>query len=164
MRTYVPIVTENDLLDPVRLIEKKRLLADAICFVTASRVPGKGLAFDKLMSTISKFVQYPYPTKTDDYDEDWITLQSLAVTYVFGAAVAGHPAVARGSRSSDIPHLSIMRITEYAMNLGVDRSIERVQGFLRRIPTVSYFKLEDVPTLPSYKKYIFWLWLFTMSY
>jgi hypothetical protein len=162
MCAYIPFVTAAELHDSSRLVKKKRLLADVICFVTAPRA-GKAHMLDKLTPVVSQFISHPYPSKVGDIDDDWITLQCLGIIYAFGAGPYGS-SMDRVCRSDVIPRLSIMQITECAVNLGLDRSIERVLAFIDKIPKVSNFKAEDVATLPSYKKFIFWVWLFTMSH
>lgn len=147
---YIPILPCEEMEDPEKLIEQKKNLANCVCFVAARFLPGGNAIREKLMPSISELLQQKFPMSLGGSDEELATLQAFAVLYVYRPATTL-------PQFEDLTHWRLKSIVEaYAIHLGCHRSVNELQNLIRS-------RAPDITTSKSYKRYVMWLWLFTMA-
>ncbi|KAL7917374.1 hypothetical protein ACQKWADRAFT_306962 [Trichoderma austrokoningii] len=152
----IPIFTKDDLGDPEALIEEQPDLLHSICYVTSRYLPGGLSTVQAVYPLVLRFVQ------ERSVDASWSEkanigyFRALVVLYAFSEAA---PSNLHSSHSLYmLPARLLKTVTEiYGTQLGLYRSIDDVRAIL------SLPRNELVSNL-SYKRYTYWLWLFTMSH
>ena len=152
--SFIPLLNVDDLDNAGEIISTRKPLVYSICYVTARYIPGGDSTRSKLLPVISAILQEKAFQPTSPQDE-WGMLQALSILYAYRTAVSV-------SSSSDgaleiSPRSIKAHIETYALKLSIHRSISGVKALLQT---------EDPETTKSlsFKKYIFWLWLFNMSH
>lgn len=105
---------------------------------------------EKLMPSISNLLHSKFPVSRGGDEDELATLQALMILYVYRPATTS-------PQFEDITHWRLKSIVEaYAIHLGCHRSVNELRNLIRSRAT-------DITSSKSYKQYIMWLWLFTMS-
>ena len=105
---------------------------------------------DKLMPSISNLLHSKFPVSQGGDEDELATLQALMVLYVYRPATTS-------PQFEDITHWRLKSIVEaYAIHLGCHRSVNELRNLIRS-------RAINITSSKSYKQYIMWLWLFTMS-
>lgn len=105
---------------------------------------------EKLMPSISKLLHSKFPASRGGDEDELATLQALMVLYVYRPATTS-------PQFEDITHWRLKAILEaYAIHLGCHRSINELRSLIRS-------EAPNITSSTSYKQYIMWLWIFTMS-
>lgn len=147
---YIAVLPPEEIDDPQKVIEQKKNLANCICFVAARFLPGGNAMREKLLPSISNLLHAKFPPSRGGDDDELATLQALMVLYVYRPATTL-------PQFEDITHWRLKAIVEaYAIHLGCHRSVNELRNLIRS-------RASDIISSKSYKKYIMWLWLFTMS-
>lgn len=153
----LPVFTLGDFENADRLIEQRPILARSVCYVTSTFLPEAASTIDALYPTILHFLQNVIIDPGGSRDDELANLQCLMLLFSFAKAVPG----LRG-HSSETRHLfpapMLKGLTEsYAIHLDLHRAVEDVKKAIRLAP-------QAVVTSDAYKRYTYWLWLFTMAH
>ena len=105
---------------------------------------------EKLLPPISNLLHSKFPVSRGGNEDELATLQALMVLYVYRPATTS-------PQFEDITHWRLKSIVEaYAIHLGCHRAITELRNLIHSgAPNITASK--------SYRQYIMWLWLFTMS-
>ena len=91
-------------------------------------------------------------------EEEWTTLQALSVLYAYRQTRTGAGRGDEFGLSGDEQQFQLKSFTEnFAVHLAVHRSVGGVRAALQA-------QVGDITNTLSYKKYVYWLWLFIMSH
>ncbi|KAH8811043.1 hypothetical protein F5884DRAFT_854404 [Xylogone sp. PMI_703] len=150
---FIPILTIDEFQDTDLLLQKYRNLVLCICYVTCRFLPGGGLTADILHPFILQFLQNQLTSSPVDQSTAMVTLRSLIVLHAYPQAPPGLPGDSGQSPRSLIKAL----IESYAIQLNIHRSVEGVKTAIRTSSGI-------LTASDAYKKYTYWLWLFTMSH
>ncbi|KAH7391618.1 hypothetical protein BKA64DRAFT_110100 [Cadophora sp. MPI-SDFR-AT-0126] len=154
LMNFIPLLNAGDLDNAADIIATKKPLAYCICYVTAKYVPGGESARSKLLPVVSAILQ-GRAFQPNNAEDEWAMLQGLSVLYAYRTAVSNGSS---SDSSLEISQRSIKaHIETYALQLSVHRSISGVKASLRA-------EDPEIMKTMSFRKYIFWLWLFNMSH
>ncbi len=157
MYGFIPMISLEDLKDINYLMTKKRQLVHCICFVTARFAPGGKQSRSKMVPIISAILSDKSFITKGDFDAEWTMLQALSVLYAYRQTPAPTTNI-QSYQSEEVPQWPIKAFVEsYATHLSVHRAVEGVKSAVRTGAT-------NIPATRAYQKYIYWLWLFTMSH
>lgn len=155
---YLPIIELDDLQDVDQLVVEKKFLARSIAFVMTKFVPGGDVIRARLSSEISIFLQHVCDPVKRSTEEEFSVLQALAILYAYRSVRSERRQENHINHIEEESHLPVKALMETcALKFSLHRSIEGVRAALQN-------QSADVIKTISYRKYIFWLWLFTASY
>ncbi|KAL6691175.1 hypothetical protein J3F84DRAFT_387037 [Trichoderma pleuroticola] len=152
----IPVFTKDDFKDPELIIERQPELIHAICYVTARYLPG-GLSTVRLVyPKVLKFVQDKSAGAVWPRTADIVSFRALVVLYAFSEIAL--PNIESPHSPYILPTQLLKTVTEiYGTQLGLHRSIDGARAMLS-LPH------DQWQSSASYKRYTYWLWLFTMSH
>ncbi|KAL6889984.1 hypothetical protein GGI43DRAFT_222703 [Trichoderma evansii] len=152
----IPIFTKDDFKNPELLIEEQPELLHSICYVTSRYLPGGLSTVQSVYPLVLRFVQERSAGASWFKKANIGHFRALVVLYAFSEAA--HSNVDSPHFPYMLPTQLVKTVTEiYGTQLGLHRSIDGVRTMLS-VPHDEL--LSDV----SYKRYTYWLWLFTMSH
>jgi hypothetical protein len=141
-----------------RLIAEKRYLAYSIAFVMTRFVPGGDVVRARLSSEIASFLQHVCDPAKRSAAEEFSVLQALAILYAYRSVKSERRQEHHVNHLEEESHLPVKALMETcALKFSLHRAIEGIRAALQDQPV-------DIVATMSYRKYIFWLWLFTASY
>ncbi|KAK0763389.1 hypothetical protein N5P37_002766 [Trichoderma harzianum] len=152
----IPVFTKDDFKNPDVIIEQQPELIHAICYVTARYLPG-GLSTVRLIyPKVLKFVQDKSAGSVWPGTADITSFRALVVLYAFSEIAL--PNIESPHSPYILPTQLLKTVTEiYGTQLGLHRSIDGARAMLS-LPHDQWL------SSASYKRYTYWLWLFTMSH
>ncbi|KAL7781080.1 hypothetical protein V8C43DRAFT_299052 [Trichoderma afarasin] len=152
----IPVFTKDDFKSPELIIEQQPELIHSICYVTARYLPG-GLSTVRLIyPKVLKFVQDKSAGAMWPGTADITSFRALVVLYAFSEIAL--PNIESPHSPYILPTQLLKTVTEiYGTQLGLHRSIDGARAML----TLPY---DQWLSSASYKRYTYWLWLFTMSH
>ncbi|KAL6835602.1 hypothetical protein J3E69DRAFT_372913 [Trichoderma sp. SZMC 28015] len=152
----IPVFTKDDFKNPELIIEQQPELIHAICYVTARYLPG-GLSTVRLIyPKVLKFVQDKSAGAMWPGTADITSFRALVVLYAFSEIAL--PNIENPHSPYMLPTQLLKTVTEiYGTQLGLHRSIDGARAMLS-LPHHQWL------SSASYKRYTYWLWLFTMSH
>lgn len=158
MLYFFPVIDDSELDDIPYIVKHKRPLALAASVVAAEFVPGGASVRKALIPYVSSFLHELEGPISKDEDTIWTHLQAYAILYAYRPSTdITHPVL----NSSDERLLNHWRIKsaveDFAMRLGLHHSLGEVRALVRA-------SQQDIRHTHSFKKAIYWLWLFTMSH
>lgn len=152
----IPIFTQDDFGNPDLLIEEQPELVHSICYVTARYLPGGLSTVQSVYPLVLRFVQERFAGASWSGKASIGHFRALVVLYAFSEAA--HSSVHSPHSPYMLPAQLIKTVTEiYETQLGLHRSIDGIRAIL------SLPRNELVLNI-GYKRYTYWLWLFTMSH
>ncbi|KAL7964100.1 hypothetical protein HDV63DRAFT_398890 [Trichoderma sp. SZMC 28014] len=152
----IPIFTQNDFETPDLLIEEQAELVHSICYVTARYLPGGLSTVQSVYPLVLRFVQERFAGASWSGKANIGHFRALVVLYAFSEAA--HSNVQSPHSPYMLPAQLIKTATEmYGTQLGLHRSIDGIRAILS-LPG------DELVSNVSYKRYTYWLWLFTMSH
>lgn len=152
----IPVFTKDDFKNPELIIEQQPELIHSICYVTARYLPG-GLSTVRLIyPKVLKFVQDKSAGAMWPGTADITSFRALVVLYAFSEIAL--PNIESPHSPYILPTQLLKTVTEiYGTQLGLHRSIDGARAMLS-LPHDQWL------SSASYKRYTYWLWLFTMSH
>ncbi|UKZ61356.1 uncharacterized protein TrAtP1_002622 [Trichoderma atroviride] len=152
----IPILTKDDFESPDLLIEEELELVHSICYVTSRYLPGGLSTVQSVYPLVMRFVQERFAGASWSGKANIGHFRALVILYAFSEAA--HCNV----HSTHSPYMLsaqlIKTVTEmYGTQLGLHRSIDGIRAILS-LPR------NELASNISYKRYTYWLWLFTMSH
>lgn len=137
---------------------RKRHLAYCLAFVAARFVPGCEHIRRQLTHHVVQFLRDATRFSSNNEEEIWTHLLAFAVIYAYrqiGASSNDSPDPAHDEYLNQWTLKSA--VETFALRLSLHRSGEDVRTLLRN-------SVPDIATRPEYRRYIYWLWLFTMAH
>nr|POE50140.1 hypothetical protein CFP56_71603 [Quercus suber] len=154
---HVPIFNKRDVHDVESLVEQKPDLAVCIAFVSARLVPGYQQVRTALMPRVMSIIDSAHGLTPVDEDEQWTLLQTIGVLYAYSTSSdMDHKTSGVASSGALAPHALKALLETLAVRLGIHQSLQSWQ--IARKGHGS-----DPSKTIAFRKYIFWLWLYTMS-
>lgn len=152
----IPIFTKDDFDNPELLIKEQPELVHSICYVTSKYLPGGLSTVQLVYPLVLRFVQERSAGASWSGKTNIGYFRALVVLYAFSEAA--HSNIHSPHSPYMLPAQLIKTVTEiYATQLGLHRSIDGVRAILS-LPH------DELVSNISYKRYTYWLWLFTMSH
>lgn len=152
----IPVFTKDDFENLDLLIDEQPELAHAICYVTSRYLPGGLATVQTVYPYVLRFLQERSAGASWSGKANIGCFRALVVLYAFSEAAL--PNVQSPHSPYVLPTQLIKTVTEiYGTQLGLHRSIDGVRAMLS-LPH------DQWPSNISYKRYTYWLWLFTMSH
>jgi hypothetical protein len=152
---YVPVIDASDLQDPVDVARSNRPLALCASFVAAQFVPGCSWVRDRLAPLVSDLIEAVAGPLASSDDEIWSQLQAMAVLHAYGPATGVFASTQHMHPTNYPSHWTVKSVIEtFALRLSLHRSVEVL---LRD-------RVENVWRTRPFQKYVYWLWLFTMTH
>lgn len=137
------------------LLETQPSLAMSICYVTSKFLPGGASTRDVLHPFVLRFLQDKFTNLAGPKYEEMATLKTLIILHAYAQPM---PGLQSSSTSHMLPCLLIKFLTEsYAVHLSLHRAVEDVKVTVRS-------QTNGFSASEGYKKYTYWLWLFTMAH
>lgn len=152
----IPIFTQDDFRNPDLLIEEQPELVHSICYVTARYLPGGFSTVQSVYPLVLRFVQDRFAGASWYGKASIGHFRALVVLYAFSEAA--HSSVHSPHSPYMLPAQLIKTVTEmYGTQLGLHRSIDGLRAILGLPHSELVLNI-------TYKRYTYWLWLFTMSH
>jgi hypothetical protein len=152
----IPIFTKDDFENPELLIEQQPELVHSICYVTSKFLPGGLPTAQSVYPLVLQFVQERTTGALWPGKAGIECFRALVVLYAFSEAA--HSNVHSPHSPYMLPAQLIKTVTEmYGTQLGLHRSVDAIRSILS-LPS------HELTSNISYKRYTYWLWLFTMSH
>ncbi|OQV01839.1 hypothetical protein CLAIMM_07130 [Cladophialophora immunda] len=149
---FIPVLCKEDF-DAESLLDKHPNLAYCICYVTSFFLAGGISTANALRGLVSDFVLEKCTNPIGTSAEDLQDFRALLILYAYA-----RPSPAGTGTRHPIPTSVLKALLEgHAINIGIHRSVEGVKADL-----VSGRK--DINMTIEYKKYTYWLWLYTMAH
>jgi hypothetical protein len=149
---YIPVFCKDDF-DPLVLHDEHRHLAYCICYVTSFFLPGGSSIGQALQKHISDFVLEKCMSIPGTQQDDLRDLQAMMILYAYSK-----PSSAHSTPHHPIPASLLKNLVEgHAISAGFHRSFEGVKAAVKSIGTAS-------TTTSAYKRYTYWLWLYTLAH
>ena len=146
---------DDTLHDVPKLIRNQRPLAYCAAFVAARFVPGYKTLRYAMIPEISDIIKQRYSSVKGGRDQAWPLLQAFAILYAYANS---QPTVTDPCYSGELSHWALKSTVEmYASRLSLYRSAGEVRDLLN---TDSHTVVESI----ELRRYVFWLWLYTMSH
>lgn len=112
---------------------------------------------DSLHPLVLRFLQSKFTNMSNDKSEQMATMQALVILHAYSQAIPGLQ-TSPSLTPHQFPQYLLKTLTEsYAVHLGFHRSVDSVRAMMRTPG-------RHLTGTDSYKKYTYWLWLFTMSH
>ncbi|KAL7916851.1 hypothetical protein GGI35DRAFT_434116 [Trichoderma velutinum] len=151
----IPVFTRDDFKNPELVIEKQPELIHSICYVTARYLPGGlstvRLVYPQVLKFVHKSIGASWPGTANI-----ASFRALMVLYAFSEVAL--PNIESPHSPYILPTQLLKTVTEiYGTQLGLHRSIDGARAMLS-LPHNQWL------SSASYKRYTYWLWLFTMSH
>jgi hypothetical protein len=155
---YVPVIEEEDIQDASNLLTNQRPLLYCIAFVTARFVPGCKPIRHKLVPYILGVLRRRFRSSHGNDREVWTLLQALAVLHAYRHIDDTVLEVGEPFQNEDLSHWALKATIEtLALRLSLHRVVEEVERMIRT-------NKPNICLTQSYRRYVFWLWLFTMAH
>ncbi|KIX99669.1 uncharacterized protein Z520_04304 [Fonsecaea multimorphosa CBS 102226] len=149
---FIPVFCKEDF-DAETLLEKHPNLAYCICYVTSFFLAGGIPTANVLRGLVSDFVLEKCTNPIGSSAENIQDFRALLILYAYA-----RPSPAGTATRHPIPTSVLKALVEgHAINIGIHRSVEGVKKDL-----ISGRK--DISRTIEYKKYTYWLWLYTMAH
>lgn len=149
---FIPVFGQDDF-EISSLVNRHTDLAHCICYVTSMFLPGGSATANLLRPLVSNFILEKCTRTVGDAEEQLRTLQALMILYAYARALTAGPPSQHPFPGSLLKGL----VEGYAMNFGLHRAVEGVKAAVRS-------GTADITMLDDYKKYTYWLWLYTTSH
>lgn len=106
-----------------------------------------------LRDTLSNFILEKCTSTIGAQDYDLNDLHAMMILHAYSRPSPNSPAIPQA-----IPAPLLKALVEgYAINIGLHRSVEAVKLALKS-HTV------EIATMPEFKKYTYWLWMYTLAH
>ncbi|OAP56496.1 hypothetical protein AYL99_09675 [Fonsecaea erecta] len=149
---FIPVFCKEDF-DAETLLDKHPNLAYCICYVTSFFLAGGTSTANALRGLVSEFVLEKCTNPIGTSAENLQDFCALLILYAYA-----RPPPANTATCHPMPTSVLKALVEgHAINIGIHRSVEGVKADL-----ISGRK--DINKTIEYKKYIYWLWLYTMAH
>ncbi|ETI27796.1 hypothetical protein G647_00245 [Cladophialophora carrionii CBS 160.54] len=156
----VPVIDDADLENPLYVIRRRRPLAYCTSFVASQFIPGSANVRQQLLSHVSDFVESTNGPLTEDENVLWTQLQALAVLYAYRPAADVFELPGATPTPGPLNHWVLKHSIEaFALRARLHRSIDGLRSLLLRSSNSP-----QVSESPAFHKYVYWLWLATMSH
>ena len=158
MLVQIPILSELEVSDLAITVKSKRLLAYSMAYVAARFVPGCRAIRTMLIPTVLSIsrLQLDELNQPDRVDEDrWALLQALAVLYSWAPL---HSAVGDGNSQLE-PNQEMLRLAIEKLTLRYSLHVSA-----KEVADLSKSGAENVHHTFAFRKYLYWLWLFTLAH
>lgn len=156
----VPVIDETDLQDAISVTRERRPLAYCAGFVASQFIPGCATVREQLLWHVQDFLRTTGAALEKDESIVWTQLQAYAILYAYRSAadVFNIPQVPESPQS--LNHWALKSSIEaFALRLGLHRSRDDLNASIRLGQD-----LADVSGSSIFQRYVYWLWLFTMSH
>ena len=156
MLCSIPILAKEDFANPEFLIDEHPEVVHSICYVTSRYLAGGLPTVQCVYPKVLQFIQHKCTTSSRSESTDMWTFRALIILYAFSEA--GIPGTQSPHSAFLLPVQLLKSVTEsFGMQLGLHRSIDGV----KRLMSLSH---DQWSSKLEYKRYTYWLWLFTMSH
>jgi hypothetical protein len=155
---FVPVIDDFDLEDTLYLVKHRRHLAYCASYVASQFIPGSNTIRQQLAAHASEFVKGTKGPLIADSDILWSQLQALAIIYAYCPAgdVVNIPSAP--ASKGILNHWEVKSSVEaFALRTQLHRSIEELKLAIHE-------NQPDISKSLAFKKYVYWLWLVTMSH
>lgn len=154
----VPILELADMEDADRLLQSNQYLANAVAFVTARFVPGCNSVRTGLAPGIIQFLRSTARSSQESDDQVWARLQAFAVIYAYRQVGEVPKEQSLADYDDHLNQWSLKSSIEtFALRVSLHRSMGEVMTLIRN-------GHPEITRTPSYRRYVYWLWLFTMAH
>ena len=152
----IPILAKDDFANPEFLIDEHPEVVYSVCYVTSRYLAGGLATVQAIYPDVFQFLQHKSTGGSRPESTDIWAFRALIILYAFSEASAS------GAQSPNaayiLPVQLLKSVTESCgMQLELHRSIDGVKHLMSLSDDQWSSKLE-------YKRYTYWLWLFTMSH
>lgn len=154
----MPVIDQADLQDSLDVIRHRRPLAYCASFVASQFIPGGTKVRDQLLGHVAEFLDTTSGPLATDESILWMQLQAFAILYAYcpSSDIFHVPHAPRSPKF--LNHWSLKySIEAFSLRVGLHRALDNLRDALWENPS-------HVSESPEFERYVYWLWLFTMSH
>lgn len=155
-RVLISCLRQEDLGDADYLIENELPLVHCICYVTSRYLHGGKETREMLLPEVLRIQREIFNVQPGGRQGDGMSLlRALIVLYAYSDLT---PPTSDSSGKEDVLYWPLKSLIEvYGLKLSLHRSVQDLRAEIRA-------GRENVMETKAYKKYVIWIWLYTMSY
>lgn len=158
MAMQTPIFLPDDFSDKRRMIRERRPLAICIAFVTARFVPGCRSLRNQLIPDVLNILKMAWDRIDDNVEHQRTLFQAFGVLSTYSSPADTQTTESGQARYGEFSPWALRSTVEsYSLRISLHRSWDHVSKTRFNTPTEA---LAD----PSFRRYLLWLWLYTMSH
>ena len=158
MAMQTPIFLPDEFNDKKGMIRNRRPLAICIAFITARFVPGCRSLRNQLIPDVLNILKMAWDRVDEDDERQRTLFQAFGVLSTYSSPADTQTTESGAARYGEFSPWALRSTVEtYALRISLHRSYDKVSR--TRFSTAAE-ALAD----PSFRRYLLWLWLYTMSH
>jgi hypothetical protein len=158
MAMQTPIFLPDDFGDIRGMIRNRRPLAVCIAFVTARFVPGCRSLRNQLIPDVLNILKLAWDRVEENEEQQRMLFQAFATLSTYASPADAQTADNGAARYGELSPWAIRSLTEmFALRISLHRSWDQVSRVRFESPS-------EALANASFRRYLLWLWLFTMSH
>ncbi|CAK7216874.1 hypothetical protein SBRCBS47491_002978 [Sporothrix bragantina] len=163
---YLPFVSKEDLADLPGTIHQRKDFACCMAFVTSRFVPGCKELRAALAQRVLSISRLAYGPLSDDPHEQWALLQCIAVLYAYASSSNTDPDLGDILPAGELSHWFLKASIEtMALRISLHRSADHMATLIAAATSnASTENSGSLATNIQFRRYMLWLWLFTISH
>lgn len=153
-----PIFLPDDFSDKRRMIRDRRPLAICIAFVTARFVPGCRSLRNQLIPDVLNILKMAWDRVDENEERQRTLFQSFGVLATYASPADTQTTESGAARYGEFSPWALRSTLEtYSLRISLHRAWDQVSR-------VRFNTAAEALAAPSFRRYLLWLWLYTMSH